>query len=817
MRRSIIDRIPAPIRPALGLLLLTAVYFAAGRLGLSITFVHAQASPVWPPTGIAIAAVWIWGRRVWPALLVGAFLFNLTTSGHVASSLLIGVGNMAEGLVGGLLARRFGGDNPFEKPSRAAAFMGAGLVAPLVSATVGAGALLAFDSIAWSGAASVWGTWYLGDVGGAFVMAPLLVLLAQAFKDGWNQDIRETVAALAATAAVAGLVFFTSFTPGDGLSFLLLLILFWPVLRLDSLVTSAAVFIIAAIAVIGTSGNMGPFDSASGNQALLNLQVFLIVISAVLLPSSAWLRPLGLARQNEELAQRLTSLTHQLQQAQGISNIGSWEWDVAEDKITWSDELYRLYGLRPQEFEATFDSYMERVHPDDKERVQALIQASFQTHEDFTFDHRAVKPDGSVLWMHSQGKVETDDDGNVVRMFGTGQDITARKVAEKQFESLLESAPDGMFMVDETGRIVLVNAQAGKMFGYERDELLGNRIEMLVPKDRRGVHEGHRSGYMKDPKTRPMGMGLELSALRKDGSEFPVEISLSPIEGSEGRNVVAVVRDVTEKKRLADADRLAFSQGVEIEKLREMDQFKTQVLNTAAHELNTPITPLRLQLHLLKTGMEDLDERKQRAIQILDRNVQRLQDLVADFLDVARLQSGRLRIEPQPVDLAEVVDDAVQTFVEHAKDSGIAIRVEADDHFETWADPNRISQIMYNFLSNAIKFSSEGATITVRAVRMDDRERVEVSDQGMGLTAEQKGQLFQPFTQLHRHVPGAPSGTGLGLFICKGVIEEHGGRIGAESEGEGKGSTFWFELPVRTEEDWKAMAAETEGADDSEE
>lgn len=370
--------------------------------------------------------------------------------------------------------------------------------------------------------------------------------------------------------------------------------------------------------------------------------------------------------------------------------------------------------------------------------------------------------------------------------------------AEERFRALLEAAPDAMVIVDERGRISLVNGQVESAFGYGRDELLGKSIEILVPERLRGKHVGDREGFFSAPRARPMGAGLELFARRKDGSEFPVEISLSPMKTAEGTLVSAAIRDISERKRQEGQRAAGEQERRELLRLKELDAFKTQFINTAAHELKTPLTPIKLQLHLLKTSPTELSPDQKRSVQILDRNVDRLSTLVQDVLDAARIQAGRLALNKKPIDICPVTGEALDSFREVARGLGVALDASMEGMVAVDADAQRLTQVLYNLLSNALKFTPAGGRVHVSVRREDGECLVRVEDTGLGMTSDQLSRLFRPFSQVHEEVQGAKAGTGLGLYISRGILEEHKGRIWAESRGPGQGSTFAFALPLTT-------------------
>lgn len=256
------------------------------------------------------------------------------------------------------------------------------------------------------------------------------------------------------------------------------------------------------------------------------------------------------------------------------------------------------------------------------------------------------------------------------------------------------------------------------------------------------------------------------------------------------------LRYAIERLQAEEARRLAEERLREIGRLRAVNQFKTQLLNTVGHELNTPLTPIRLQVDLLKRLAEGkLGEAEQRSLVILERNFDRLSKLVHDVLDVARLEAGRLELRLEPLDLGALVAEAAEAFEEPVRRAGVGLACSASQGLLVRGDAARLGQVLDNLLSNAAKFTPRGGRIAVEVAPRDREVTVSVRDTGIGLRAEDLPKLFEPFSQVHDPMQHTQPGTGLGLFICKGIVEQHGGRIWAESEGPGKGATFTFALP----------------------
>lgn len=433
----------------------------------------------------------------------------------------------------------------------------------------------------------------------------------------------------------------------------------------------------------------------------------------------------------------------------------------------WQMEPEELIGRR----------VIQLFAPEQRTSFLQTLQSLVNSRSKSEFESTMILKDGTskfILWSAQWSKAEN-------ALFCVAHDITERKrneealrESEARLSSIIETIPMGLILMDLSGKIELTNPMMRKLFQRHRvDELINSLITDLyiTPNaDKQTVEERLQELYEK-----AMGRFYEVQAVRADKKDFPAEILVTAFGGAKSGRLLGIILDVTER--------------------HEIERFKNEFLGVVSHELRNPLTAIRGSLKMMAVGaLGQQTEQAQKAIMIAERSATRLIGLVNDLLDAEKLEAGKLDMQFELRPLYPILEMSVESVRAFADDHNVTVQYEQTDS-NVYADDHRIVQVLINLLSNAIKYSPKGSTVRIDVISDGDMDEVRITDQGRGIPASHVNSLFQRFKQVERSDATTKGGTGLGLVICKAIIEQHMGTIGVNSE-LGKGSTFWFRLPA---------------------
>ncbi|MCQ4264653.1 PAS domain-containing sensor histidine kinase [Stutzerimonas stutzeri] len=444
-----------------------------------------------------------------------------------------------------------------------------------------------------------------------------------------------------------------------------------------------------------------------------------------------------------------------------------------------SDGVERLTGYPASDFVGTGGrSFASLIHPDDLPLAQQHPQK-----DTFESIYRLTNAEGRTVYVREKARVLHERDDPVGWCDGFIWDVTDQALAkeemlqrERYLSMLIDNVIDAIIIIDARGIIETFNHAAEQIFGYSAAEVIGRNLSMLMPEPDRSAHDGYLETYERRGIPRALEQNRELTALRRTGETFTIELRVSQINHHGERRFIGLVRDITERKRI--------------------ERMKSELVSIVSHELRTPLTSISGALGLIVGGaLGEPSPNMGQMISIAHQNSLRLGRLVDDLLDMDKLVAGKMTLDLRAHALPTQLQQAIAANQGYAAKHGVTLELLPAPDVQLMTDDDRLQQVLANLISNAVKFSPQGGTVTLGSERRDDWVRISVRDQGPGIAAEFHTRIFQKFSQADSSDSRQKEGTGLGLAISKELIEHMHGRIGFDSE-PGEGACFWCELPV---------------------
>jgi PAS domain S-box-containing protein len=818
---------------------LAILYVLLARAALQLDPVAGFATLVWPPTGLALAALVRGGLFLWPGITVGAFLANVLTGASPAVAAGIAIGNTLEAVVGALVLRKVTRGAPALDRLRDVLTLVFAVALPsaALSATLGVASLWGGGVVASNGLSKAWMAWWMGDVAAALIVGPLLLLRAHDLRQAVAGRTRIEVALLGLSVVLAGFLVF-----GPGLppvhdsrqGYLLFPVLVWAAARLRITGAVFASFLLSVIAITGTVWGYGPFVKDRLHQSLLDLQAFMLVVSAtgLLLGASkaevdaTHERATFLGRIGEVLAGSLdyeTTLDHVSRLA--VPFFADWcIVDVVEGQTMRRVAVAAADPAKRSVLMEVRDRYPPSISSP-QPAARALREGRPYLEEHFTLDNLAATTRDarhfqlmSQLEPRSAMALPMRLPGRTVGMLtfalaesgrrytradvALGEEIARRAAvalenarlhrASEWWEHVFEHAGWGVALTDaETGLLQAINPAFARMHGYLASDLIGQPLALVLPPDQR------QELSLRLPAEDGGRVIFESEHQRKDGTRFPILVDMVGLRDAKGRLVRAAnVIDISERKQVEDERaRLLESEKAARAEAEEASRAKDEFLAMLGHELRNPLSPMVTALHLMKLRGHPSATSKEH--QVLERQTRHLVRLVDDLLDVSRITRGKITLHRSELEIATVIAAAVEMAQPLLEQRRHVLSIEVPrTGLSVLADPDRLAQVLTNLLTNAAKYTPLEGRIGISARREAGEVVVRVTDNGMGISPALLPTIFEPFVQGPRSAARSEGGLGIGLALVKSLVTLHGGSVAAASEGPDQGSEFVVRLPL---------------------
>jgi PAS domain S-box-containing protein len=791
--------------------LFAGCYVLLAAVSAKLAIFSGVIAPLWPPSGVALAFLLIYGLEHWPGVAVGAVLAALMSGVVPAAALAIGVGRTAEALVGVGLLTRVGFDLRLERRRDVfALILLGGLVSPVVCVALGLLPLWLTGILEPAHAAATAAMWWIGDgLGILVVTSAILVLRHTPWRLPLGPRRLEAVALAAVVLATPHLVFSNTSAASYGI----FPVLMWAAIRFGQAGAVLSMLYVAVIAFSYTVAGDGPFGPVALVGSMLWAQTFVATATATMLPLATAMKAEAQRARIDAARREAERTAATLRESEAkfralAESIPQIVWTTGEGGADYFNERWYVFtGLDRQ----VRESWDRAVHPEDLEEVLELWRISQEERATFEAEYRLRRADGSWRWHLGRSVPLKDSQGRVLRWFGTATDIDRQKRVEDElarsrllFQRIADVSPDLLYVYDLVERCyVYVNRATATILGYppQAAAVLGHSfLEALIHSDDKACLEAHHE------RLRVLADGevaeAEYRLCHADGS-WRVLVSRDTVfaRGADGeaRQVLGQARDVTERKRAEESLRLAK------EAADAANTAKSAFLANVSHELRTPLGALLGFSELLA---ESRPAERAAFVEAIRRNGEMLSSIIDDVLDLSKIEADRLDIERVPFRLDELLMDVQGMFAIKTHERGIALSfdIEPIKGLGLCSDPVRLRQIVINLVSNAVKFTS-GGSVLVEARRVGDELVIAVEDTGIGMSEEQRERLFQPFVQGDPSMARRYGGTGLGLALSRRLARALGGELVLESTALGRGSRFRVTLVAS----WVEVAPQAKG------
>ena len=748
---------------------LAATYFVAAKLSLSMGAVGGVAAPVWPPTGLSLAALLIFGSRLWPGVAAGAFLANWSAGVPVLAAVGMGCGNTLEALIGSHLLRRGDFRLSLERLRDVLSLivLAAGS-STLISATIGVSSAWLGGVIASADCGTAWWTWWVGDAMGDLVVAPALLIWSAGL--GINrQGVRwiEPGGFVIALVVVAMLVFRSGWSLPSGQypgAYVVFPFVIWAAVRYGQPGVAVTIVVVSVLAIWSTVHGFGPFARASVHESLLFLQTFMATVAATALVLGAVITERHRAeialRESEERYRRLIEIS-----PDAVTLIAP---DGAI--LLCNEQAAVVQGYTRDEL--TGRNAIELFAAEDRPRALENLRRMLETGNVRDVEYTLLKKDGTAITVELSASVLLDRTEKPQGFIAVWRDISARKQAEaaaQRLAAIVESSYDAIIGKTLDGTITSWNTAAERMYGYSALEIIGQPISLLAPAEAAAEIREILAKVKQGERIRD----YETVRVQKDGTAIHVSLVVSPIRDV-AQNIIGastIARDISDR--------------------RALEQLHADFIASLTHDIRGPVGNIGGYLELLRDE-QGLSAKAQEIIAVMESSVQTTFSLITNYLDQSRIEAGRLLLAKDRVALDELLTRVVRQYeaVAARRDITMSLQLEpAPAQIE--GDALALERVFANLVQNAFKFTPNGGRITMSRWHEDGSVAVSVADTGPGIPADDIPLLFERYQQTA--TGRFQVGTGLGLFIAKSLVEAHGGKIRVETRD--RGSCFTVLLP----------------------